>query len=172
MTSEHDDPRDAAHWTAVESATEVLLEGDYERGLSLLKEVLQADRSNPYAYHYLGAALFDLQKFREAHDAYRAAVKLSPRYLAARVGLAHTLRLLERPGASLREAQQALAFFPDDGAAHHAAGLALGALGERDRAIEHLERFLATRPELEAQLEARQVVEMLKAGGDGAAEGE
>ena len=45
-----------------------------------------------------------------------------------------------------------------------AAGLAHAAMGERASAQHYLERFLETKPELEAALEARQVLAALKVG--------
>lgn len=155
---------DAEHWAAVEEASELLVDGNYERGLTLLKEVLDKDPNNPYAFHYLGAALFELKKFEESRDAYRAAATLRPNYLAARVGLSHTLRLTGRSAAALAEAQDTIRRFPDDGEAHHAAGLALASLGERTRAVQHLEKFLESKPDFEAQLETRQIIAMLEKG--------
>lgn len=155
------DERDAERWEAVEEATEVLLEGDHGRALALLRDVLASDGQNHYGYFYLGATLFDLGKVAEAADAYRAAVRLAPDYLGARVGLSHTLRRLGRVEEAVMEADEALRRFPDDGDALHAAGMALAAGGKKRRAREALERFLATGPELETQLEVRSVLAML-----------
>jgi tetratricopeptide (TPR) repeat protein len=152
---------DAGRWEAVEEATEVLLEGEHGRALALLRDALAADPQNHYAYFYIGAALFDLRKLEEAKDAYRAAVRIAPDYLGARVGLSQTLRKLGQHEAAVMEADEALRRFPDDGDALHAAGMALAAGGKKRRAREALERFLATGPELEAQLEARSVLAML-----------
>jgi tetratricopeptide (TPR) repeat protein len=162
---ERNDKQDGEQWAAVEEATEVVLDGRYEDGLRMLKAVLDADPSNPYAYQFLGATLFELEKFEPARDAYAAAVTISPDYLAARIGLAHAHRLCGDPMGSLQEAEETMRRFPEDGDSMYAAGLALAALGQRQRAILMLERFLATKPELEAQLEARSMVEMLRKSG-------
>lgn len=159
--------RDAQHWGAVEEATEVLLDGDPKQALVLLREVLEADPKNPYALHYAGVAMFELKKWEPARDAYRAAVTMAPNYLAARVGLSHSLRMSDDVSGAYVAAEEALERFPDDPGAIYAAGLALAALGRRKKAQQMLQRFLASGPELEAQLEARGVLEMLAQGHEG-----
>ncbi|HZO14458.1 MAG TPA: tetratricopeptide repeat protein [Polyangiaceae bacterium] len=161
-----DEERDAEHWSAIEDAVELLLERQYEKALLELRDVLKRDPSNAYAYHHLGNALYDLGQLEPARDAYRAAVRHRPHYLAARIALSHVLRKLGSFDAAMREANQALQRFPGDGEAHFASGMALAACGERDRARFHLERFLASHPELEAALEARGVLAMLERGDD------
>ena len=162
-----DDDQDARHWAAVEEATEVLLDGDAQQALVLLRQVLEVDPKNAYAYHYTGAAMFELKKWEPARDAYRAALKLATKYLAARVGLSHSLRLSGDPSGAYMEALQALEDFEDDPDALYAGGLALAALGQRNEARKWLQRFLASGPELEAQLEARGILEMLAEGNEG-----
>ena len=121
-------PTDDKHWEAVESATELLVEGKLREGLEELRRVIEADPRNPYAYHFMATALFELQQLEPARDAYQAALRLAPDYLAARVALAHVLRLLGQPRAALAQANEALRRFPKDAAALHAAGLASAAI--------------------------------------------
>lgn len=157
---------DEKHWEAVEAATELLVEGKFHEGLEQLREVIQADPCNPYAYHFLGTALFELKQLEPARDAYRAALRLSPDYLAARVALSHVLRLTGDVRGALSQAEEALRRFPHDGAAVHAAGLAKAAGGDRPGARRDLQRFLDTGPELEAQLEVQGILQMLGIGDD------
>ena len=158
--------RNEQHWEAVEEATELLLEGRFEEGLTALRDVVHRDPSNPYAYHFIGTALFELKQLEPARDAYRAALSLAPGYLAARVALSHVLRLLGDVDGALEQANDALERFPRDGAALHAAGLAHAAKGQRRRARERLQGYLETKPELEAELEVRSILEMLGIGPD------
>lgn len=159
---------DAAHWLAVESATETLLDGRLEEGLRMLRDIIAGDRSNPYAFHFLGAALFDLKKFDAARDAYAAALRLSPSYRASRVGLAHCLRLLGDLQGALDEAKRVLSANNEDGDALYVMGLILAADGQRDQARLFFERFLTTHPELEAQMEVRGILDALNQTEDGA----
>lgn len=158
---------DAAHWAAVEEACELLLEQRYEEGLQALRDVIKADPENPYAYHFAGAALYELRQTEPARDAYRAAVRFAPGYLAARVGLSHVLRELGDARGALAEAEEALARFPRDADALRAAGLAHAALGQRKAAKRRLEGYLSGSPELESRLEVQQILEMLGIGEEG-----
>ena len=156
-----DERDDAARWEAVEEATELMVEGEMASALDRLRAVLRDDPENAYAYHYCGVALYELDQLEPARDAFRAATRLAPRYLAAWVALANTERLLGAPHEALRAAERALGLFPDDGDALHAAGLAAAAGGRIELARGYLERFLASRPELEAALEARTILALL-----------
>ncbi len=159
--------RDEAHWEQVEDAAELLQQHDVERALLALRTVLRAHPENPYAFDLLGTALFEARKFAEAADAYRAAVRFAPDFLGARVGLSHALRVSGDARGALEAAKAALARFPKDGEAHHAAGLAHAALGQRGAAKKELEGFLASGPEFEATTEVRQILEMLGLGAEG-----
>ena len=153
-----------ARWDAVEEATELLQEFRYADALVNLREILQKDASNPYAYNCLGIAFFETEKLDAARDAYRAAVRLAPNFLGARIALSHTLRKLGDARAALEHAKEALRRFPKDGEAMHAVGLAYAARGKRELARQHLEGFLGTSPEFEAQTEVRGILEMLGLG--------
>lgn len=157
---------DAAHWEAVEEPCEVLLEGRFEEGLRMLRDVIKADPANPYAYHYVGVALYELRQIEPARDAYRAAVRYAPSYLAARVGLSHVLRELGDARGALNEAQEALSRFPRDGDAMRAAGLAHAALGQRKAARRQLQGYLSSSADVEDRMEVQQILEMLGIGED------
>lgn len=159
--------KDTKHWEAVEEACEVLLEERYEEGLRMLRDIILADPANPYAYHFAAAALYELRQLEPARDAYRAALKYAPAYLASRVGLSHVLRELGDARGALVEAQDALARFPRDGEAMRAAGLAHAALGQRKAAKRHLEGYLGGAPEVEERMEVQQIMEMLGIGEEG-----
>lgn len=164
---ERDHARDAARWEAVEEATELLVVGELPRVLELLRSVLEKDPQNAYAYYYLGTALFELERYDAARDAYRAAVMAAPRYLGARVALVHALRLLGDGDAATAEAREALRLYPDDADAIFALGLALAARGERREAVRVLRQFLATSPEVEVQLDTQGIIDLLEQGPDG-----
>ena len=159
--------RDAQHWEAVDEACEVLLEERFEEGLRMLRDVIKADPTNPYAYHFAGAALYELRQLQPARDAYRAALRYAPNYLASRVGLSHVLRELGDARGALTEAQEALSRFPRDGDAMRAAGLAHAALGQRKAAKRQLEGYLGGSPEVEDRMEVQQILEMLGIGEEG-----
>jgi tetratricopeptide (TPR) repeat protein len=155
MAANGDELHDAKRWEAVEEATELLHEERYRDAMVELRRVLQDDPTNPYGYHFLGVALFEVGELEAARDAYMACLKLSPSYLGARVALSHVLRILGDLRGALREGLAALSQSPGDGDALHAIGLAYHARGDDAAARSYLEAFLASGPEFEAALEVR-----------------
>src|SRR5262252_4014400 len=152
---------DATHWEEVEEATELLHDERYQDALYFLRDVIKAHPTNPYAYYFLGIGLFETAQLKAARDAYRAAVRLAPAYLGARVSLSHVLRMLGDLRGSIAEADESLRRYPQSPDALHAAGLAHAARGDNHAARRFLEAYLATQPELEAATEARAVLETL-----------
>ena len=166
MATETKDPHDAAYWDAVEEPTEQMQEGRFIEALITLRAVIKANPRNPYAYHFLGAALFETGEFAAARDAYRAALRLAPNYLGSRVALSNVLRQLGDLDGALSQAREAVRRFPGDGEAMHAAGLAYAAKGNRKDAKKQLEGFLASNPALENRLEVEQILAMLGVNGE------
>ncbi len=164
MTDDRKSPRDAAHWDAVEDATELLQEERYKDALLVLRDVVKADATNPYAFFYMGVALFESGELEAARDAYRAAVRLSPEYLGARVALTHVLRRLGDLKDALREGLAALQQAPGDGDVLHAVGLVYLARGDAAAARKYLEAFLASNPEFETAVEVREMLAGLELG--------
>jgi len=141
-------------------------DGRFVEALVALRDVIKADPRNPYAYNFLGAALFETGQREAARDAYRAALRLSPNYLGARVALSNVLRLLGDLDGALSQANEARRRFPDDGDAMHAAGLAYAAKGNKKDAKKQLQGFIAANPELEARFEVEQILGMLGIAGE------
>jgi len=146
---------DAAHWDAVEEAAELLHEERFREALSMLRDVLQRDSKNPYAFFLAGVALFESGELEPARDAYRACLNVAPKHLGARVALSHVLRSLGDTKEAVREGMEALSQNPGDGDALHAVGLAYLARGEVVAAKKYLEAFLETHPEFEVAEEVK-----------------
>jgi tetratricopeptide (TPR) repeat protein len=166
MATQSVDAVDAARWDAVEEATELMNDGRVVVALGALRNVIKADPRNPYAFHFLGAALFETGEHEAARDAYRAALRLAPNHLGARVALSHLLRQLGDLDGALSQANEALRRFPGDGEAMQAAGLAYAAKGNKKAAKKQLEGFLRSNPELETRLEVEQILSMLGIAGE------
>jgi len=157
---------DAKNWEEVEEAAELLHEERFPEALYALRDVLKANPRNAYAYYFLGIALFETAQPEAARDAYRAALRLSPEYLGARVSLSHVLRMLGDLRGAIAEAEQALRRNPSDGDALHAAGLAHASRGDDEAARRYLNAFLASNPEFEAATEVRAILAKLEPPGD------
>jgi len=160
------DADDAAHWSAVEEATELLHEERYREAMVELRRVLQDDPKNPYAYYFLGVAFYEVGELEPSRDAYAASLKLAPKHLGARVALSHVLRQMGDVRGAIREGMAALSQAPDDGEALYALGLAKHAYGDEGAARKYLEAFLETNPELEVALETRGLLAQLGGGAN------
>lgn len=160
-SNEQREPADLAHWDAVEEATELLHEEEYHRALGVLRDVIKADPKNPYAYYFLGIALYEVGELEAARDAYRACSVIAPKHLGARVHLSHTLRELGDAKAAIKEGMEALSLAPGDADALHAVGLAYLARGDDAAGRKYLEAFLEARPEFEAATEVRGILASL-----------
>jgi cytochrome c-type biogenesis protein CcmH/NrfG len=151
-------------WDAVEEATELLHEERYREAMIELRGVLQRNPGNAYAYYFLGVAMFEVGELEPSRDAYAAALKLSPKYLGARVALCHVLRLTGDVRGSIREGLAALSQAPGDPDALYAVALAYNARGDDAATRKYLEAFLATNPEFEVATEARGLLVSLGGG--------
>lgn len=156
------DPVDAKHWGEVEDAVELIHDQQVVEAILALRKVVQASPKNPYAFHWLGVALFESGELEAARDAYRAALSLSPRYLGARVHLSHVLRMLSDVKGALEQGEIARRQAPDDPDVWHALGMAHAQRGEADAARKWLELYLLKgNPEFEVSTEVRAVLERL-----------
>ena len=151
---------DARHWGEVEEAVELVQDEQPLAALEPLRKVISTSPRNPYAYHWLGVALYEAGQLEPARDAYRAALALSPRFLGARVHLSHTLRQLDDPRGALREAETARRQKPDDPEVWHALGLAYLVQGDKAAARQWLTAFLDSTPELEVSMEVRAILRL------------
>ena len=155
------DPKDHAHWDAVEEANELLHEERFHDALLALRDVLKADATNPYAYYFLGVALYESGELEPARDAYRACLKLAPAHLGARVALVHVLRALGDLRAAIQEGMQALAEAPGDVDALYAVGMAYYARGDEAAARRFFHAFLEVGPEFESAEEVKALLEQM-----------
>jgi tetratricopeptide (TPR) repeat protein len=153
-------------WDAVEEAAELLHEERFHEALLALRDVIKADPTNAYAFFFLGVALFETGELEASRDAYRAALKVAPRYLGARVSLAHVLRQLGDLREAIKEGTQALSQAPGDGDALYAVGMAYYARGDLSAANKYLTAFLETNPEFEVATEVRALLGQTEASDE------
>ncbi len=156
------EPHDA-HWDAVDEAVELMREGDRDGALRELEAAIARDPANPYAHFFTGAVRYEKEDFEAARAAYEQALRHAPGYLGAWVGLGHSLRNLGRLDEALRAGERALALSDArDADAHFLLGLTYAARNDHHRAIEHIQAFIATRPETEALYEAEALLQTLQ----------
>ena len=145
--------RDAAHWEAVDEVAEMMHEERFHEALRVLRDIVKADPTNPYAFFLTGQALYEVGEMEPARDAYRAALTLAPKHLGARIAITHVERKLGRIREAIKEGMIAVEQAPQDADALYAVGLAYAARGDNPAARRYLEAFLRAKPELETRLE-------------------
>jgi tetratricopeptide (TPR) repeat protein len=151
-----------ASWEAAQEGAELIAEGEHERAITLLEEVLRADPRNEHALYYLGAACYERGDHAKALRAYVDALGIAPGYLGAMIGAGQALRMLGRYDQAIRMGQQVLARDERDLDALFLIGASFFARGDNAAAERYLEQFLAAGPELEAATEATGMLQVIR----------
>ena len=114
-------PQDAAE--SVESAQQLLDEGDFTGAKSELEKLIETNTDNAEAHFLLGLALFNLEEYSEARVHFEQAMALEPARASA---VHHNLGVLAFQlgdmETALDEFQQALAEDPNDPDSHYQLG--------------------------------------------------
>jgi tetratricopeptide (TPR) repeat protein len=154
--------RDREHFDAVEEGAELIREGELDAAIVELTKQIELHPDNAYAYFYLATAYYEKPEFLYALKAYLRAIELKPDYLGAMIGAGWTLHSLGRFREAMRLGRQVLLRAKEDPDALHLLGLCHYALGEGAAALGYLNRFLATRPEIEVALEVEGMLRVLR----------
>ncbi|MBK8169768.1 MAG: tetratricopeptide repeat protein [Sandaracinaceae bacterium] len=149
-------------WAEAENAGELLREGEPDASIAEAERVIAENPSNEYAHFFMGCALFEKGEFARAMKAFVLALEIAPTYVGAMVHLGQTLRMLGRHDEALRVAHQVLARVKDDPDALHLIGLIHFTRGDTRSAVQYLERFLLTRPEIEVAMEVEGMLQTLR----------
>jgi tetratricopeptide (TPR) repeat protein len=157
-----EDERDTAHWEAAVEGAELIREGELEAAIHELQGLIQRDPQNPYGFHFLGSAFFEAKDFAKSLKAYLSAVELKPDYMGALMGAGWSLHSLGRYKDALRVGRQVLLKTKEDPDALHLMGLCHYAMGDTAASIGYLNRFLATRPEIEVAMEVEGLLKVLR----------
>jgi TonB family protein len=103
-------------------------QGDIKGAIKVLSAVVNKNKTDADAWHYLGLA-FNLDgRLKEARKAFETATKLRPEFAAAHTGFAYLLFLTNKSDEAVREAERALALSAQNEVAHYV----LGAIGLRN----------------------------------------
>ena len=137
-------------------------EGEHAAAIAQLSHVVSAQPENHYALFFLGSALLEERESARALKAFLGALALKPDYPGALIGAGWALHALGRYREGIRVARQVMAKDKADPDALYLAGLCHYALGDNAQALSLLERFVATRPEIEVAVEAEAVMKVLR----------
>lgn len=120
-----------------------LTKDDAARLGKLFEEYTAVSREHadmPGAQLQLGIFLTNRGDAPAAEAAYREALRLNPQLIPARLNLADLLRSQQREDEAREQLLQALEVVPEHGATLHALGLLATRSGERDAALDYLQR--------------------------------
>jgi predicted CXXCH cytochrome family protein len=123
---------------------------DRERFERATAEFIAAQRANadrPEARTTLGNFLSRRGQQVGAETEYKAALQLSPQYVAASINLADLYRQLGRDSEGEAVLRAAIAASPRDAAAHHALGLTLTRLKKPEAAVSEFRRAAELEPD-------------------------
>ncbi|GAB4349677.1 MAG: tetratricopeptide repeat-containing sulfotransferase family protein [Oricola sp.] len=121
-----------------------LQRGDAAAAAALLEKAVRGNPENGVAQANLGAALSATGRLTEAADAFRAAIRLTPRAIEPYNNLAQLEMRRQNADEALRLYRAALAIEPRNGHLHTNLANALLALGDVETAIAHYEQALDT----------------------------
>ena len=122
---------------------------DRERFERAAAEFIAAQRANadrPEARTTLGSFLIRRGQPNEAEIEYKAALQLSPQFVAASINLADLYRQLGRDGEGEAVLRASIIASPREAAAHHALGLTLTRLRKSEVALSEFRRAAELRP--------------------------
>jgi predicted CXXCH cytochrome family protein len=119
----------------------------FERAAGEFVDAQRANSDRPEARTTLGGFLVRRGQVVEAEAEYKAALHLSPQYLAASINLADLYRQLNRDGDGEAVLRAAIAISPQAAAAHHALGLVLTRLKKPQAALSEFRQAADLEPD-------------------------
>jgi superkiller protein 3 len=119
-------------------------EGDTDKAIKTMREVIKNNPDNVDAYEEMGYMFLKKREFGEALSAFRSALKINPRMRTARTGVG--LTLYEKGDLAGAEAAltDALALNPYPSRAHYALGLVYEARKDYEKSIQEYKEGLRT----------------------------
>jgi predicted CXXCH cytochrome family protein len=119
----------------------------FERAAVEFIDAQRANSDRPEARTTLGGFFVRRGQAVEAEAEYKAALHLSPQYLAASINLADLYRQLNRDGDGEAVLRTAIAISPQAAAAHHALGLVLTRLKKPQAALSEFRQAADLEPD-------------------------
>ena len=98
-------------------------DGNTKAAIDVLNSVVKHDKSDAYAWYYLGLALTRDNQISKGRKAFETATTLVPNFGPAHAGLAYTLMLTGRDDDADREAARAIELNDKDYEAHYILGV-------------------------------------------------
>jgi Flp pilus assembly protein TadD len=80
--------------------------GDYAQALTLLEEIVRGDPDNADAWNYVGYSQRKLQRYAEAEESYKTALKIEPEHTGALEYLGELYLETDRPELARAQLQK------------------------------------------------------------------
>ena len=135
--------------------TEVIGDSSTDHVIAKWLSIIKQGTKNDTAWVHLGNALMqkvretgDETQYRQAEYAYRQALAVRPKNVAATIGIAWVNGGLHRFGQSIEWAEKALDLDPQNPDAHGLIADAKVEFGDYEAAKEHIQKMLDNRPDL------------------------
>jgi tetratricopeptide (TPR) repeat protein len=130
-------------------------EGRTQEAITALRAALVQNQKDADAWHYLGLA-FSRERYHDmAIEALRKAVKLRPRFSAARAALAYLMLLSGKVKDAEKEAARAISHDASNAEAHYVIASLKLRKGDYKGALQAADRSLRLKPDLAAALEIK-----------------
>ncbi|MFN7950007.1 MAG: tetratricopeptide repeat protein [Blastocatellia bacterium] len=94
-------------------------QGNYREAVAALKTATKKNKNDAEAWHFLGLALHNQGKIKDARKAFERAISLRPDYAPSRAALAYMLLLTNKTAEAKAEAEQALRYDPQNPEANY-----------------------------------------------------
>ncbi|MDZ4848585.1 MAG: tetratricopeptide repeat-containing glycosyltransferase family protein [Pirellulaceae bacterium] len=131
----------------LQSAWKVHQSGGVAQAHQMYRQVIEKIPHHANAWCYLGIALHDLRRYREAIEAYEKAIAINPHFPIAFNNMGNSLRYDYRPEEAEQAFQKALAFDPNYLSAHKNRGTLHAWQGNYDLALESYAQAKKLSPE-------------------------
>ena len=136
----------AERQSLAELGTKYLQEGDYEKGIGLLRRALERDSKEADALFNLGMALGDQGEAQEALELLERLVDVEPGYPGSWLALGVARARASQWEEAIRAFEEAVARDGQDGLARKNLGGALSQVGRLSDALEHLKAAVVLLP--------------------------
>jgi TonB family protein len=121
-------------------------QGKFAEALDLLLSVVTKNKEDHVAWYYLGFALIQQKRFKDASKAFETALKLRPDFAAAHSGLGYSFLFRSKWSEAIRGAQAALKIDPNLADSYYVIGVARLRTDDQDEALQNADAAIKINP--------------------------
>lgn len=126
---------------------EYIFKGEYSKALSYLKQALNMNPNDHWTHFFSGYCLFMLDKYREAIEAYKRAIRTKTGFAEAYCNMGLVFNELGNHSEAMNAFKQALIIKPDSADALFCLGYTLNEIDRNQEALNTYHKALKIKPE-------------------------